>query len=140
MTPIIASLVLVGGGYLLVKTKAKPPGQAQRIIIPDTPGPVPVVPVQPRQLSTLSLFPGRLYRAVVNVSAPMSWLASVNKVREHAMKAGFSNVSVSEGRPANWPGGITGDYYVSGVYQGAPKVFERSHGGGQVKIVDGWEG
>lgn len=141
MTPLVAVLALGGIGYLLTKTKAKPPGQAQRIIVPATPSPVgPVGPVGPRQLSTLALVPGRFYRAVVTVKAPLSWLATEGKVRDHAVKQGFTGVSVSSKAPPGWPGGIRGDYYVSGTYGGAPKVFERSHGGGQVQIVDGWEG
>lgn len=146
MSPLFATLLMGAGGYALAKLRAKPPGQAQRIYIPTVPdsparpGQAPVMPVGPRHLSTLQPYPGRFYRAVINVNGPLSWVASASKVQSRAQSEGFANVSVSKTKPGDWPGSITGDYYVTGIYQGAPKVFERSYGGGAVTIPDGWEG
>ena len=131
-------------------TKVKNPGSAERIFvpfIPDVQAPatsfaVPATaPAGPRQLppGPVQAIPGALYRATVNVSFPLSIAASASKVSSEAQKQGFTGVSVSSSKPAGWFGS-SGDYYVSGTYVGQPKVVDRSAAGGQVKIIDVWQG
>jgi hypothetical protein len=100
--------------------------------------PAPAPRSGPEQLSgDIMAEPGASYQATVVVHAPASWMANVDKVRRYAEGEGFTNVRVSTSAPAGWLG-AHGDYHVSATYTGEPKVFERSHGGGQVQITDAW--
>ena len=141
-------LVLGGIGlHLLGKRLNKSPGQAERIYIPDggggtvPPGPPgPPVFTAPQHLSLSNLFlqPGRSYKAVVNVSFPLSLAANATKVVGQAQKQGFAGVNVSESMPQGWPGSTQGDYYITGTYSGPPMAMASSHAAGQVTIVDAW--
>lgn len=108
---------------------------------PSGPGPSPT-PRGPSQLGgTLVAQPGLLYRAVVNVNGPLSWVANASKVQREAESQGFPDAQVSTSKPGGWPGGASGDYYITGTYQGPPgKTFDRSAAGGSVKVIDVWEG
>jgi len=88
------------------------------------------------------LLPGQRYLATVTVSSPLSWLATVAKVRSQAEKMGFRDVVVSESAPTNWPPPARttqGDYYVEATYAASPNSAARSQGGGRVTIVDAWQ-
>jgi len=102
----------------------------------------PAPPAAPRQIqdSTLAPVAGRMYRVVVNVNFPASLAAGVSDVKSQAEKNGFQNVVVSKTMPAGWPGGVTGDYYVTAIYAGGPVDMARSYLGGEVVIKDVWEG
>lgn len=116
------------------------PGRAAAYFNPPAaPAPAPAVAAEgPGQISgTLVAKPGTSYQATVVVHAPASWLANAEKVKRYAEGEGFSNVSVSTKPPPGWLG-ARGDYHVSATYSAEPKVFERSHGGGQVQITDVW--
>jgi pimeloyl-ACP methyl ester carboxylesterase len=110
-------------------------------VSPPVPGPAPL-PLPPRQINEATLTPqaGRLYHVTVDVNFPASLAANASDVKHQAEKNGFENVNVSKTKPVGWPGSTSGDYYVTATYAGGPLVMERSHGGGQVKIKDVWEG
>lgn len=155
MTPKTAGLYIVGGAIAMVFlerfTKVKDPGKATRIFIPETPatpapnavGPQPPPPsfAGPRQAppGPIQVNPGILYRATVNIAFPLSLAASTSKAVGEAQKRGFTNVSATKTRPADWPG-ASGDYYVTATYSGAPKFMDRSEAGGQAKVIDVWQG
>lgn len=107
------------------------------------PPPAPPVQQGPLQLTDttqLNVYPGRNYVAAVNVSFPLSALASVAKVKAFAEKQGFQNVAVSEDKPAGYPGtNKDADYYVTGSYVGQPQSFFRQQAAGQVSIADAWQ-
>lgn len=108
---------------------------------PPPPGPSPG-PVGPQQLlgSTVHVYPGRVYAASVNVSFPLSTLASAAKVKAYAEKQGFTNVTVTEdNRPLGSPFlAPEADYYVHGVYTGSvAKSFSRTNG--PVTLVETWQ-
>jgi len=109
---------------------------------PQPPAPTPIPIVAAHVISgPLVAENGRLYRATVDISAPASWIADTDKVHNQAIKAGFTDVSVQKGRkPAGWPGSQSGDYYVTGIYSGSQKTMARSYLGGEVSIVEVWEG
>lgn len=150
MKPAHAIAILGAGGVALWYVKKeylKPPGSAQRIYIPSLPnappqrGPVaPPLPTGPVQLSSLLAHPGQRYRAVVDINGMLSLAGNVTNVRKQAEGQGFTRTFVTKTRPADWPGSITGDYYIDGTYQGAPKTFDRSYAGGSVKVKDVWQG
>lgn len=139
-------LILVGGSigsYFVFKkvyaSMAKPlpePGPTPSLPGPAPgPKPLPPPPQEPQRLvAPYPVAPGRTYFAAVTVSAPLSWAASKSKVQAQAIAQGFTDVGVSDTRPAWWPGADTADYYVTGVYSSVAKNVERSHGGGQVDI------
>jgi hypothetical protein len=127
---------------------APPPGPAPAPPTPPAPGPIPnrpapaPVPAPPHEITgNLNAVPGRLYRATVNLRPPISWVANTDKVHSQAVSQGFTDVVVQSGRkPPGWPGRQDGDYYVTGVYSGAPKTMADSYAGGEVKIIEVWEG
>ena len=135
---------IIRQGNLLPKLNVPfPPAPIPVPVPPPQPAPQPQpAPARPTLINgPLQAIPGRVYHATVDISAPASWAASTESVHSQATKAGFTNVTVDEGRkPAGWPGTRSGDYYVSAVYSGAPKTMDRSYLGGQVKIVEVWEG
>jgi hypothetical protein len=102
---------------------------------PDVRPPPPTGPV--RFAGPIPLEPGGRYLASIDVSSPLSLLASADKVRDQAILMGFTDVIVTEdGRPAGWPPGPAADYHVEATYRGFPRSAERSYGGGRVTIVD----
>lgn len=104
------------------------------------PGPPP--PSGPTRLGgpVIEVHPGRAYAAAVEVSAPLSWLASASKVQAFAQKEGFSNVRVTEEVPPGFPSNTEADYYVTGVYSAPnPKAFYREQAKGQVTLADTWQ-
>lgn len=120
-------------------------GSSEPIAPPSLPA-LPVQPAQPMQPSTpvhladpLDLVPGRMYWAAVNLGA-LSFLASVSKVKSYAEGLGFTNVAVfdaSKYTPPAWPGPLPTDgidYYVVGIYSGAPKSMARKS-----QVVDAWQ-
>ena len=168
MTPKKASLYLIGGAFVMAliekMSKPKDPGKATPILVPDTPatpinhvqvpgmavqpvqaGPAqPIAPQGPHPLplgATVQATPGKLYHVTVNVGFPLSMGASASSVQSQAQAHGFQNVSVSHNQmPAGWPGAVSGNYYVTGMYAGAPTALATSYVGGQVSIVEVWEG
>lgn len=151
MTPKTAAVVTVGTATLMYWLhkwfQPVDPGKATPVLILDpvsvlsSARPLPTPSLGPRQLppGPISVVPGSLYRATVNVSFPLSIAASVSKAQTQAQSMGFQGVSVSTSMPSGWPG-AKGDYYVTGTYGGAPKTLDRSAAAGQVSVIDAWQG
>lgn len=145
MKPQTAVWTLLGGAVALAVlerfTKATSPGTAERLHVPDDPPPTPAISQPPHQLppGAVSVVPGARYLATVNVSFPLSILASASKVATQAQGQGFTNVAVTTSKPVGWPG-ASGDYYVTATYAGPPKFLDRSAAGGQVTVTDAWQG
>jgi hypothetical protein len=64
------------------------------------------------------------YVATADVSFPASMLASSDLIRSKLIEKGFTNVQVSDQKPAGFPLPGSGDYYVSVDWPSAPKVFD----------------
>jgi hypothetical protein len=150
MKPVHALAVLGSGAlalWYIKKEYLKPPGSATPIYFPPVPqtpssvprtGPAPVA--GPVQLATLGAMPGVRYRAAVDINGMLSVIANVTNVRKQAEGQGFTQTFVTKTRPADWPGAISADYYITGIYQGPPKTFDRSYAGGSVQVKDVWQG
>ncbi len=91
------------------------------------PAPSPTPSGGPLQITQgpIIAFPGRTYFVALSVSGLVSGLASPAAVERVARARGFTDVVVFTSRPQNWPGTLTGDFYVRGTYAGAQAEFQR---------------
>ena len=64
------------------------------------------------------------YVATVDVPFLLGAVVSADLLRSKLIEKGFTNVLVSEKKPASFPLMSEGDYYVSVDWQNAPKVFD----------------
>ena len=64
------------------------------------------------------------YVATVDVPFLLGPVVTPALLREKLAEKGFTDVVVSERRPASWPLEADGDYYVSVTWPSSPKVFE----------------
>jgi hypothetical protein len=161
VNPKAAGLYVLGGAavmlYLERFTKVKDPGSAQRIFIPEerefqqnkpafqrdlqpsaaAPRPAPMLVRD----SPINVVPGQTYHVTL-VTHRAANVASEGQVVREAQNRGFTNVSVSKGKPVGWPGSMNGDWYVSALYAGGPKTQARTEGGilGSVDVVEVWQG
>jgi hypothetical protein len=116
----------------------------RRIVAASTPA--PVLPPSPASGSyyeidgaTVDLVPSVRYFGVVNITGPLSWIANEANMKAQAEKQGFTDVAVSSTRPKNWPGLVSGDYFVVGTYAGAAKTLAKMQASGRVVVADVWK-
>ena len=64
------------------------------------------------------------YAAVVDVPFLLGGLVSASLLREKLQEKGFTDVQVSEGKPAGFPLTGEGDYYVAVSWNKTPQVFD----------------
>lgn len=126
----VAAIAVVAGVVLIVRSRESSPA----LVLPPASGSYFEI-----DDARVSVTPGPLYFATVNVSGALSLLANASRVEAEAKKQGLTDARVSDKRPANWPGYQNGDYYVMGHYSGAPKTFDRSQAGGRVELVEAWK-
>jgi len=64
------------------------------------------------------------YAATVDVPLLLGPIVTPALLKEKLEEKGFSNVRVAEKRPAGWPLGPDGDYYVMVSWTKVPQVFD----------------